>query len=280
MSTIRATFTVGGVATDVTTAKLSSQDATYGVKRKDTGAVIVADGTAMTKVATGVYEYTFTDPANDLTYQWSAEFVYGGETYWVTGEKPGPTSTATRLITVAQAKTYLGVAASTDDTTIGLMIDSATAAMEKEAGRHILAYTRTEILSGNGTYSLWLSEPPESITTIHESSDQTWDSTTLIDSGDYLQDGSRVEYLNQIWSHARMNIRVVYQAGWASPPADLIQACKMQVAALYSEFQRVKRGLNGLSSQAVQGWSQAWLPVQPLTDAVAAICRRYRPARL
>ena len=39
---------VEGVLTDVTTAKLSDPTGTYGVKRNDTSAVVVADATAMT----------------------------------------------------------------------------------------------------------------------------------------------------------------------------------------------------------------------------------------
>jgi len=94
MSTITRTFRLDGVLTDMTTVKLSSNDETYGVKRNDTGAVVVADNTAMTKLSTGVYTYTFTDPAADLTYTYTLEIVYGGETYWVTDTLTGPTTSA------------------------------------------------------------------------------------------------------------------------------------------------------------------------------------------
>lgn len=73
-------FKVGGVLTDVTTAKLSDPTGTYGVKRNDTSAVVVADGTAMTSSATGIYEYSFTD-IEDIAYTAYVEFVYRGATY-------------------------------------------------------------------------------------------------------------------------------------------------------------------------------------------------------
>lgn len=79
--TIRRIWKVDDVLTDVTTAKLSDSTATYGVKRNDTSAVVVADGTSMTHVSTGVYEYTFTEPAAGLAYTGWVEFVYGGQTY-------------------------------------------------------------------------------------------------------------------------------------------------------------------------------------------------------
>ena len=68
-ATIRKTFEVVGVRTDVTSF-------TLGIVRADTGAVVVAAGTAMTNTATGVYEYTFTTTGVDYTASFVA--VYGG----------------------------------------------------------------------------------------------------------------------------------------------------------------------------------------------------------
>ena len=83
MATIRIkeTFKVGGVLTDATTALLSDPDGTYGIKRNDTGEVVVADATALTKTATGTYEYTLIGEA-DVSDSAYVEFVYGGATYY------------------------------------------------------------------------------------------------------------------------------------------------------------------------------------------------------
>jgi hypothetical protein len=72
---------VGGVLTNVTSAKLSDPTGTYGVKRDDTDAVVVVDDTAMTNSSTGVYQYSFTAPASGLDYTYYVEWVYDGETY-------------------------------------------------------------------------------------------------------------------------------------------------------------------------------------------------------
>ena len=69
------------VLTDVTSAVLSDPTGTYGVKRDDTDAVVVADGTALVNQSTGLYEYTFTEPADDLTYSYYVEWVYNGDTF-------------------------------------------------------------------------------------------------------------------------------------------------------------------------------------------------------
>lgn len=77
--TIPRKFYVNGVLTNATTAKLSDPTGTYGVKRNDTNAVVVADATAMTNDSTGAYSYTFTDPGVACT-AW-VEFVYAGSTF-------------------------------------------------------------------------------------------------------------------------------------------------------------------------------------------------------
>lgn len=78
---ITRTIKVNGTLTDATTVKLSDPTGTYGVKRNDTDAVVVADGTAMTHVGTGQYSYTFDEPAAGLAYTAYVEVVYAGATY-------------------------------------------------------------------------------------------------------------------------------------------------------------------------------------------------------
>lgn len=89
---IRRTWEVGGVLSNVTSARLSDPTGTYGVKRNDTNAVVVADGTAMTNVATGVYEYSFTD-VQDVAYTAYVEIVYSGNTYHFEVDIPARSST-------------------------------------------------------------------------------------------------------------------------------------------------------------------------------------------
>lgn len=81
MPTLEFKFRVDGTLTNATSVVLSDPTGTFGVKRLDNGATVVADGTAMTNVATGVYRHTFTAPAEGLTYSWFAEAVYNGVTY-------------------------------------------------------------------------------------------------------------------------------------------------------------------------------------------------------
>ena len=77
---VRKVFKVDGVPTDVTSAVLSDPTNSFGVKRNDTSAVIVANGTAMTRVSAGTYEYEFSDVVG-VAYTAYVEIVYDGATY-------------------------------------------------------------------------------------------------------------------------------------------------------------------------------------------------------
>lgn len=77
---ISKSWSVDSVLTNVTSAKLSDPTGTFGAKRNDTSAVVVADGTNMTNSATGVYEYSF-DDVTGVAYTAYVEIVYLGATY-------------------------------------------------------------------------------------------------------------------------------------------------------------------------------------------------------
>ena len=79
--TIRKTWTVDGAPADPTSVVLRDPTDTYGIRRDDTSAVIVAAGTAMTHVATGIFEYTVPDVDASTTYTAWIEIVYAGDTY-------------------------------------------------------------------------------------------------------------------------------------------------------------------------------------------------------
>lgn len=96
-TTISKRFKVDTVLTDPTSIVLQNWAATYGVRRKVGGEVVVAAGTAMTQVATGRYTYSFTDPAPNLTYDYAIRIVYNGEVYIVEGEIQGGTETTADL---------------------------------------------------------------------------------------------------------------------------------------------------------------------------------------
>ena len=86
-------FKVEGVLTNATSVKLSDPTATFGVKETVSGDIVVADDTAMTNSATGVYEYSFTDTV-DIAYTAYFEVVYAGATYRFEEDVPARASSS------------------------------------------------------------------------------------------------------------------------------------------------------------------------------------------
>lgn len=80
---LRETFKRNGTLIEVTSAVLRDPTGLIGIKRDDTDEVIVAAGTAMTNVSTGIYTYSFDEPIGEtgLTYTYWVEWVYEGRTY-------------------------------------------------------------------------------------------------------------------------------------------------------------------------------------------------------
>jgi len=93
-------FLYDAALTDATSAVIT-------ITRTDTSAVI-ATAAAMTNVGTGNYQYSLTDPAYDLTYTYSAVFVYASETYTFTGTTTGTTTPSDTYgyVTLSEAATY------------------------------------------------------------------------------------------------------------------------------------------------------------------------------
>ncbi len=88
-TTITKKWYIDGNLTDPTGIVMSDPDGGYGVRRKDNEAEVVADGTSMDKISTGVYQITFTDPAYDLTYEYWVEVDYLDDIYRFEGEVVG-----------------------------------------------------------------------------------------------------------------------------------------------------------------------------------------------
>jgi len=107
--TIRRTFKLGGVVTDMTgDVLLTDSGGTYAVKNADTGAVVVTAPVTMMHGGTGVYSYSFT--ATAANYVYSMKFVYGGETFYATGTiaVPGAGTPASPASLIAEMKIQFG----------------------------------------------------------------------------------------------------------------------------------------------------------------------------
>ena len=95
-----------GAPQDVTSVVLSNDTGTIGVIRDDTGASIVTPGTALFHPDTGVYTYTFADPAYGLTYVYWLKITDGAAVYYLQNTLLGPTLDSD-LATTADVCAYI-----------------------------------------------------------------------------------------------------------------------------------------------------------------------------
>lgn len=87
---------IEGVLTDVTSVVVKDPTSTFGVRRTDTNAIVVASNTAFQHVSTGLYQLVFNEPAANLSYEYWIEYVYLGRT------------TSFRQVTQPEASTGIG----------------------------------------------------------------------------------------------------------------------------------------------------------------------------
>lgn len=72
--TIYISHEIEGVLTNANLVQLASQDSTFGIKRGDTGEIIVPSGTSVSNPSIGTYEYSFS-PVSGVVYLVSWEII-------------------------------------------------------------------------------------------------------------------------------------------------------------------------------------------------------------
>jgi hypothetical protein len=266
--TIQRKFWIDDELADVTSVVLSDPTGTYGVKRNDTDAVVVADGTAMTKVSTGVYRYTFAEPEIGLTYTAQIEWVYGGETYYIEEVKEGTAASAGRICTLADVKDRLGESGAEHDTLLNRLIASLESLFDSYTGRHLIVPSAdvTEYYSGRGPLLQIRRYPVVSITSIKEAVDYDFTGAdALVADTDYriVNDGRNgiILRIYSVWDALSDSIQVVYKGGYCAAgvtpgegetalPDDLREAAIEQATFFFK-----RRDDLGLSSVSFQGGS-------------------------
>lgn len=162
MTLITFNWDVDGDPTDATSVVLSNEGATFGVRRSDTLATVVAAGAALAHPSTGVYTYEVTDPAPGLTYEYWVRVVYDGETYHVQGYVTGdgdPLGTKTIRFVAVQS----GAAIVLDDPPVLSNPTGSFGAIRIDTNAVVAADGQAFTASGS-LYSTTFDEPADDLT--------------------------------------------------------------------------------------------------------------------
>ena len=159
------------------------------------------------------------------------------------------------LTTISKVKTYLGISGSADDALLETLIDASSAAIKKFCQSDIVAADYTEYHDGAGGRCLVLRQRPiNSIESIYDDLDRKYGSDTLIDEDDYTykSESGLVIYTGGKFQDGVKNVKVVYNAGYATVPDDVDLACRIQVAAWCN---RAKQRGDGISAENIGEYS-------------------------
>jgi len=159
-----------------------------------------------------------------------------------------PTLDSNAWITLNDAKEHLHIGISEtefDDQLINLA-NRSYKILEKYLGRQMKSQSYTEYYDGPDEYKLVLRKyPVVSVTTVHVDIERDFGSDTLVDSGNYFVDTNvdtsvgTIEFFDAdgsgpVWFEPGIrNVKVVYTAGFATIPNDLVHAGCMHVAWLF-----------------------------------------------
>lgn len=195
---------------------------------------------------------------------------------------------ANDLTTLASVKTYLNIPSSSngDDALLGTLITAASSLIQGYTGRDLVSTAYSERYNGTGTAKMFLRNYPiisvTSLSIYELNIPQAPDSNSsgfLFDDKRLYLTGNPINVLNfnssgfsifTMFSVGVQNVKVVYQAGYATIPLDLQQGCNELVALRYRERTRL-----GERSKSMLGESISY-DVAQLTDSIKRWLQPYR----
>lgn len=157
---------------------------------------------------------------------------------------------------------HIGISETYFDDQLSNLINRSLAILEAYIGHGIKSRTITEYYDGDGTNKLVLNKwPLISVTSIHVDSERVFGSDYLMDTDDYYVDTEHgiVEVFQETGSGpvsfecGVKNVKVVYVAGYATIPADLVHIANEHVALLFR-----RSATEGTTSQSLGGKSEIY----------------------
>jgi uncharacterized phiE125 gp8 family phage protein len=177
---------------------------------------------------------------------------------------PSLDSNAWCTLNDAKEQLHIGVSESDFDDQLINLVNRGYKILENYIGHQIKSATYTEYYNGDDTGELMLRNwPIVSITSIHidQDGDRSWESDELINSANYYYDADNgiIEFVQATgtgptWFEPGIkNIKVIYVAGYATIPNELVHALVMYVAWLFN-----RTATEGTTTMALGGKTEVY----------------------
>lgn len=174
------------------------------------------------------------------------------------------------LLTKVEIKAALEVTDTASDTYFDSLAQEVDALVKVETRRALEKAAFTHVFDGKGLSYLRLREYPVDTAqtfTVHESSDQTWDASTLIDAGDYVVNAEKamIHLLGGIrFGRLPQSIQVVYTAGLVAADAEFLHLRSIATRIAVRSWRRRKN--EGLSGKSLPDGTMQFFPANDITQ--------------
>ena len=147
----------------------------------------------------------------------------------------GTTDPALSVVPLASAKAWIGLdpADTSKDAILTACIDAAVSECWKIIGRNPLQQTYSQTVSAPGGAALPLNQHPITAVTSVTIDPQRASGGCLLPSSSYTFDDDAIYLLDRLFPRGRMNVAVVYVAGFATLPADITLALQFTIKAFW-----------------------------------------------
>jgi len=169
------------------------------------------------------------------------------------------------LVTLELVKQHLEVPSTnvSQDAKLSLLIDVGSEHVELFCQRTFAEATYTRQYDGTSQSELVIDEfPVSSITSLHIDNGRDFDTTALVDVGDYeLISPNTLRLHSSRFPRGSLNVKVVYTAGYATIPSAVQYATLLIIEQLFRQNQDRRVGRNSVSKNGetvsyVHGWPE------------------------
>lgn len=189
------------------------------------------------------------------------------------------------LCTLQDVKTYFAITSASEDDLLNALIAAASADIENYCNRTFAQAAYTETRNGNGANAMAARQYPivsvQGVTVdgyaVPAAADAVSSGFVFSDTAIYIRNSGRGRAPGCGWSFARgvQNVTLQYTAGYATIPADLVQACVELVGWKRAKRQRIDKTSETLGNQQTQAFKLDGMP-----PSVIAAINTYRNTML